>query len=196
MVVKSEEPAPRWRPFLAHSGDFSLKGHIACSRGIAPHPQLLSRKVKSTLLTQLKMYIPRQHYAPETLKSPHQHRSPLNPSAADPTALRTVIACVATICRSSVIDMGLEVRRRGLRTKMMWLSRSWARVNFGGCVSAAILASAPRLEMPAFHRKSLFRPCIDLHDGQVKQIVGGTLSDTDASTLRTNFVARRVHTTT
>lgn len=31
-----------------------------------------------------------------------------------------------------------------------------------------------------------FRPCIDLHDGKVKQIVGGTLSD-DAAGLRTNF---------
>ncbi|KAH9834956.1 Phosphoribosylformimino-5-aminoimidazole carboxamide ribotide isomerase [Rhodofomes roseus] len=41
-------------------------------------------------------------------------------------------------------------------------------------------------------RRSLFRPCIDLHNGQVKQIVGGTLSDSDPSTLRTNFVARRV----
>lgn len=36
----------------------------------------------------------------------------------------------------------------------------------------------------------MFRPCIDLHDGQVKQIVGGSLSD-DATTLRTNFVASR-----
>ncbi|PWY99015.1 Phosphoribosylformimino-5-aminoimidazole carboxamide ribotide isomerase [Testicularia cyperi] len=34
----------------------------------------------------------------------------------------------------------------------------------------------------------LFRPCIDLHEGVVKQIVGGTLSDQD-STLKTNFVA-------
>lgn len=34
-----------------------------------------------------------------------------------------------------------------------------------------------------------FRPCIDLHDGRVKQIVGGTLSG-DAAALRTNFVAR------
>jgi phosphoribosylformimino-5-aminoimidazole carboxamide ribotide isomerase len=34
----------------------------------------------------------------------------------------------------------------------------------------------------------MFRPCIDLHEGRVKQIVGGTLSD-DASRLRTNFVA-------
>lgn len=33
---------------------------------------------------------------------------------------------------------------------------------------------------------SLFRPCIDLHSGQVKQIVGGTL---DTSSLKTNFVA-------
>jgi phosphoribosylformimino-5-aminoimidazole carboxamide ribotide isomerase len=35
-----------------------------------------------------------------------------------------------------------------------------------------------------------FRPCIDLHDGAVKQIVGGTLSDNDAS-LETNFEADR-----
>ncbi|MBQ9775425.1 MAG: phosphoribosylformimino-5-aminoimidazole carboxamide ribotide isomerase [Lentisphaeria bacterium] len=33
---------------------------------------------------------------------------------------------------------------------------------------------------------SLFRPCIDLHDGVVKQIVGGTLTDEGA---KTNFVA-------
>lgn len=33
-----------------------------------------------------------------------------------------------------------------------------------------------------------FRPCIDLHDGKVKQIVGGTL-DTGAGNLQTNFVS-------
>ena len=33
---------------------------------------------------------------------------------------------------------------------------------------------------------ALFRPCIDLHDGVVKQIVGGTLTDEGA---KTNFVA-------
>lgn len=32
-----------------------------------------------------------------------------------------------------------------------------------------------------------FRPCIDLHDGKVKQIVGGTLSDDNPGALRTNF---------
>jgi phosphoribosylformimino-5-aminoimidazole carboxamide ribotide isomerase len=36
----------------------------------------------------------------------------------------------------------------------------------------------------------MFRPCIDLHEGRVKQIVGGTLSD-DAAGLRTNFVAEQ-----
>ncbi|KAH9921793.1 uncharacterized protein B0H18DRAFT_879937 [Fomitopsis serialis] len=41
--------------------------------------------------------------------------------------------------------------------------------------------------MSASRRRSLFRPCIDLHNGQVKQIVGGTLSENDPSTLRTNF---------
>src|ERR1700761_7356219 len=34
----------------------------------------------------------------------------------------------------------------------------------------------------------MFRPCIDLHEGKVKQIVGGTLGD---SGLRTNFVSDR-----
>ncbi|KAG8962916.1 Enzyme that catalyzes the fourth step in the histidine pathway [Tulasnella sp. 419] len=38
-------------------------------------------------------------------------------------------------------------------------------------------------------RHSVFRPCIDLHGGLVKQIVGGTLSDTQPEGLRTNFVA-------
>jgi phosphoribosylformimino-5-aminoimidazole carboxamide ribotide isomerase len=34
----------------------------------------------------------------------------------------------------------------------------------------------------------MFRPCIDLHEGKVKQIVGGTLS-VDAGHLRTNYVS-------
>ncbi|HWI58460.1 MAG TPA: phosphoribosylformimino-5-aminoimidazole carboxamide ribotide isomerase [Bacillota bacterium] len=36
----------------------------------------------------------------------------------------------------------------------------------------------------------MFRPCIDLHEGKVKQIVGGTLS-ADSGQLRTNFVSER-----
>jgi phosphoribosylformimino-5-aminoimidazole carboxamide ribotide isomerase len=35
---------------------------------------------------------------------------------------------------------------------------------------------------------TIFRPCIDLHDGKVKQIVGGTLRD-DGAGMKTNFVA-------
>jgi len=34
-----------------------------------------------------------------------------------------------------------------------------------------------------------FRPCIDLHNGCVKQIVGSTLSDSDATGLQVNFAA-------
>ena len=34
-----------------------------------------------------------------------------------------------------------------------------------------------------------FRPCIDLHDGKVKQIVGSTLNDDHPEHLRTNFTA-------
>ncbi|ADH86958.1 phosphoribosylformimino-5-aminoimidazole carboxamide ribotide isomerase [Desulfurivibrio alkaliphilus] len=36
-----------------------------------------------------------------------------------------------------------------------------------------------------------FRPCIDLHEGKVKQIVGSTLSDSDQGSLATNFVAEQ-----
>ena len=36
----------------------------------------------------------------------------------------------------------------------------------------------------------MFRPCIDLHEGKVKQIVGGTLSDASTGLL-TNFVSDR-----
>jgi phosphoribosylformimino-5-aminoimidazole carboxamide ribotide isomerase len=36
-----------------------------------------------------------------------------------------------------------------------------------------------------------FRPCIDLHQGAVKQIVGSTLDDADAAAVTTNFEARK-----
>src|SRR2546426_9677537 len=50
--------------------------------------------------------------------------------------------------------------------------------------SQFLLSSPPECEFP----EVVFRPCIDLHEGKVKQIVGGTLSD-DPATLRTNFVS-------
>jgi phosphoribosylformimino-5-aminoimidazole carboxamide ribotide isomerase len=36
----------------------------------------------------------------------------------------------------------------------------------------------------------MFRPCIDLHEGKVKQVVGGSFSE-DGSSVRTNFVSER-----
>ena len=39
------------------------------------------------------------------------------------------------------------------------------------------------------HTMTKFRPCIDLHSGQVKQIVGGTLT-TESSDLKTNYVSK------
>lgn len=46
------------------------------------------------------------------------------------------------------------------------------------------------LGLEAAEWAEMFRPCIDLHEGKVKQIVGGTLSD-EAGGLRTNFVSER-----
>jgi hypothetical protein len=59
---------------------------------------------------------------------------------------------------------------------------------------ASVIESVARTTPKMAHckRRSTFRPCIDLHDGQVKQIVGGTLSDVDPEALKTNFVARSV----
>ncbi|KAI9207512.1 Phosphoribosylformimino-5-aminoimidazole carboxamide ribotide isomerase [Polychytrium aggregatum] len=37
--------------------------------------------------------------------------------------------------------------------------------------------------------RSIFKPCIDLHNGAVKQIVGASLSDDTPSMLKTNFVS-------
>src|SRR4051794_40464180 len=36
----------------------------------------------------------------------------------------------------------------------------------------------------------MFRPCIDLHEGRVKQIVGGTL-EASSSGLKTNFISEK-----
>ena len=47
------------------------------------------------------------------------------------------------------------------------------------------------MQTGAAGKMSLFRPCIDLHDGKVKQIVGSTLSDSE-STVKTNFVAQKL----
>ena len=58
-------------------------------------------------------------------------------------------------------------------------------INFKCGLELTMLSSTPRIR---------FRPCIDLHDGQVKQIVGGTLSESDPTTLKTNFVATCVNT--
>jgi phosphoribosylformimino-5-aminoimidazole carboxamide ribotide isomerase len=45
-------------------------------------------------------------------------------------------------------------------------------------------------EQPFLFVMTLFRPCIDLHAGKVKQIVGGSLSD-DGAGLQTNFESDR-----
>ncbi len=44
---------------------------------------------------------------------------------------------------------------------------------------------------PQGEKKMKFRPCIDIHGGRVKQIVGSTLSDTSPETLTENFVSEK-----
>lgn len=37
----------------------------------------------------------------------------------------------------------------------------------------------------------MFRPCIDLHNGRVKQIVGSSINDNQPNSLRTNFISEK-----
>ena len=57
-----------------------------------------------------------------------------------------------------------------------WLARRWPAEHPG-----TLAVDAPTgLPLPMPAAREAFRPCIDLHDGAVKQIVGGTLKDSDA----------------
>jgi len=59
------------------------------------------------------------------------------------------------------------------------------------CPAPAILDNT-RAAIVKYHQfiaMTRFRPCIDLHAGSVKQIVGGTLSTTSESSLKTNFTS-------
>ena len=56
------------------------------------------------------------------------------------------------------------------------------------CASAE--ASRLAFDVGRFYGPSVFRPCIDLHEGKVKQLVGGTLG-ASSEALRTNFVSEK-----
>ncbi len=68
-------------------------------------------------------------------------------------------------------------------------SGSGAGIDGPGRAGKDTLRGILRVEHLHFKRMTLFRPCIDLHEGRVKQIVGGSLRDGDAP--RTNFVSDR-----
>ncbi|CAG8708546.1 6665_t:CDS:2, partial [Acaulospora colombiana] len=53
------------------------------------------------------------------------------------------------------------------------------------------IPNTSNMDQSTSRRRSIFRPCIDLHHGQVKQIVGGTLSDSNPDDLKTNFVSTK-----
>lgn len=74
---------------------------------------------------------------------------------------------------TKVIDFWDPVKERRLRDEAYFKER---QLNDG----------ATRLRS---RRVSLFRPCIDIHEGKVKQIVGGSLTDAGKD-VKTNFVAQ------
>ena len=78
----------------------------------------------------------------------------------------------------------------------MWSCNLNCDLNCDGCLglswTESYLKSYLKLMTTLQRRHSIFKPCIDLHDGQVKQIVGGTLSDDKPEELKTNFIARCV----
>lgn len=83
------------------------------------------------------------------------------------------------------------------------MQRSYTTCN---AEQAVLLVIVVNFTLSSMVRHSLFRPCIDLHQGVVKQIVGGSLRDDDraqeravqasstseqeASSLKTNFTSQ------
>ena len=81
-------------------------------------------------------------------------------------------------------------------------SKKWGHVKFSLAAWPHVVMTKPPPAIPANsstrnsgHRQqpepkmTRFRPCIDLHAGEVKQIVGGTL-DSTSEALKTNYVSK------
>ena len=62
-------------------------------------------------------------------------------------------------------------------------------LRFDSACPRPYLPRALALSRARTYGSGVFRPCIDLHEGKVKQIVGGTLGDTDH--VRENFVSEK-----
>jgi len=84
------------------------------------------------------------------------------------------------------LDGGVERRQAGRdrRSDNPERRRGWVR---DGQFHSVYVGDSPPPEATA----TRFRPCIDLHQGRVKQIVGGTLSDDGDAGPQTNFESQR-----
>lgn len=171
---------------------YAIKGGAASEDGSAGVEKVSARGIKADLA-----------YVEETLqKNRGQLVAGYDFTAADCAMLVSVDMVWHILCLKSEqwrSNLGLELGpatkawmdkcmkrpafRAALRKEGVPEGQSdWLAAYFGGANSASSSQACKKA------RKSLFRPCIDLHEGVVKQIVGGTLTDTD-STLKTNFVA-------
>lgn len=83
-----------------------------------------------------------------------------------------------------VLEFWDPVLERELRDRAYYRERHLS----DGSSSSPFVRHHQTLHAQKPRRVSLFRPCIDIHEGKVKQIVGGTLTDVGDS-VKTNFVA-------
>lgn len=107
-------------------------------------------------------------------RAPWQKRGPPDVVSARPKLFRIETA------RSLLLRSGVPNRGR---------SRFAARALVSDPPPRPYLPRALALVRPRSYGSGVFRPCIDLHEGKVKQIVGGTLGD--KSPVRENFVSEK-----
>lgn len=171
---------------------FVIKGGAATQDGSSSLEKVCARGLKADLV-----------YLEDTLKTNSGQLVKGYPITAADCAMLYSVDIVAHILDTQSeqwrSNLGLQI---GSATKA-WLGKLFERPAFQAALRKEGIAegqsdwlaaffkrssSGPQQQQPRATRKSVFRPCIDLHEGVVKQIVGGTLTDTDA-TLKTNFVA-------
>src|SRR5204862_5768145 len=112
-------------------------------------------------------------------------------SAARPRVVqRLFIVALKSACRAIIMGPIIdEIRPASREIGMDWRAGIQPRmtriVSRGESVSS--VSSAVETPGSRFYSVAMFRPCIDLHEGKVKQIVGGSLAEGDG--LRTNYVS-------
>ena len=113
-------------------------------------------------------------------------------SVEDQFLIRDLLSRYADICSrqafNELVDLIASDAKITLDLRGSELSFT-GPVEIGDFIAESLTASLTKQGCTAYVTAMKFRPCIDLHHGKVKQIVGGTLRDDEGSAPAENFVS-------